>query len=255
MPVVIGPITLGLLYKFFVLPVVYDPISGLDQACDTDPLWSNWAALFQVNIRSGNVSFTAAKIIDMVWDTIVGRGGQLLLAWISYRVYAAVMMHLAEREAVDFSLFLTTMLYGHSVWTFWHATKSIFSNLSRRAIWMSLWMMASMIYVLVFPTLLSASTSYVAASRPAALLVDNSTVPLKLYLDSMSYSLVDHGIPNQPSPWYINIANLTGLPAILRPRNMMWRSNHPYTVGGDELVVSGHSYNLSSTVNATCGFH
>jgi hypothetical protein len=62
---------------------IYDPTLP----CQVGHIWTSWSTLLQINIRTGNLSFAAAKIIDVAFDLVVGRGGQALLAWIAIRVY------------------------------------------------------------------------------------------------------------------------------------------------------------------------
>ncbi|KAF2851755.1 hypothetical protein T440DRAFT_374527, partial [Plenodomus tracheiphilus IPT5] len=42
---------------------------------------------FTPNLSFGTFTFTQVKVVDVAWDLIVGRGGQMLLAWVNYRVF------------------------------------------------------------------------------------------------------------------------------------------------------------------------
>src|ERR1700743_789380 len=40
--------------------------------------------LFSINLATGRLNFPTAKFIDVVWDLVVARGGQVLLAAVAY---------------------------------------------------------------------------------------------------------------------------------------------------------------------------
>jgi hypothetical protein len=40
--------------------------------------------LFTINLATGRLSFSIAKLIDVVWDVVVGRGGQALRVSATY---------------------------------------------------------------------------------------------------------------------------------------------------------------------------
>ena len=53
---------------------------------------------FQITLGFGYLTFAQVKLIDIVWDVVVGRGGQGVLAIISYRVFSKCLTRLVERE-------------------------------------------------------------------------------------------------------------------------------------------------------------
>ncbi|KAJ9131816.1 hypothetical protein NKR23_g11557 [Pleurostoma richardsiae] len=57
------------------------PISG------SYNLWSA-SGFFQITLGFGSLSFTAAKVIDIMWDITVGRLGQSALVYVSWRVFS-----------------------------------------------------------------------------------------------------------------------------------------------------------------------
>lgn len=44
------------------------------------------ALFLSITLAFGRLSFTAAKAIDVIWDLFVGRGGQVLLGWVTYTI-------------------------------------------------------------------------------------------------------------------------------------------------------------------------
>ena len=68
-------------------------------------IWSP-AYFFTISIivhgASGEFTYTTVKIIDVVWDVLMGRGGQLLLIYISYQVFSKALVFLMETRAVSY---------------------------------------------------------------------------------------------------------------------------------------------------------
>lgn len=60
-------------------------------------LWDS-AGFFYITVSWGKMAFSTAKFIDIVWDIVVGRGGQALLAFITFKV-SSQYLALAMREA------------------------------------------------------------------------------------------------------------------------------------------------------------
>lgn len=188
--------------------LTYDP-----PPCDIQPAWSSWTALFDINARTGSMSFTTAKLIDITWDLVVGRGGQALLAWISYKVFTQALMRIAEERLVPHKLFASLALGSLS----WAGISTIVHAVFRVRGWrgtMALaWMALAASYVLAFPTLLSASTSYVAALETSVRLVDNSTAPWIPFIDTVSYIFYNTSRLNVPDPWVVparKMSNVSG---------------------------------------------
>ncbi|KAF8247302.1 hypothetical protein K440DRAFT_643944 [Wilcoxina mikolae CBS 423.85] len=98
-----------------------------------------YANLFYTPLGIGSLSFAQAKAIDVAFDLIVGRVGQLLLLWIAGSIYAAVLNQIME------------------------STK-----------WKALFMLYSVLYLLAFPTMIAATTSYMTM-RTATLKLHNGT--------------------------------------------------------------------------------
>ncbi|KAM0713820.1 hypothetical protein Q7P37_010782 [Cladosporium fusiforme] len=67
-----------------------------------EPFWDP-KLFFTINLAFGNFSFTAAKLIDACWDAVIGRGGQLLVAWMAYNVLRRSFTLIMESCAVPIS--------------------------------------------------------------------------------------------------------------------------------------------------------
>lgn len=154
-------------------------IAGRD--CYPNGLWSEthdatWRIMdssyfFTPNLSFGSMKFTEAKVIDIAWDLLVGRGGQLLLAWVNYRVFNEWILYHMEMfltsykmyTAVAFQTTSLTMLgvFGKEFLAFGE------SNWRRFFRWLAiLGMFLSTLYVLSFPTLMAAMTGYITTYTP-----------------------------------------------------------------------------------------
>jgi hypothetical protein len=55
------------------------------------------SGFFAITLQFGDFSFDTAKLIDITWDLVVGRGGQLCLAYISYPIRWQIVHFLPSR--------------------------------------------------------------------------------------------------------------------------------------------------------------
>lgn len=143
---------------------------------DYQPLWDT-KLFFTVNMTAfKRLSFSAAKLIDACWDTLVGRGGQMLVAMLAYRVIRRSMT--LTLESCDLAIPTVTSMYCQqiqitSVWQlmrnfpFIRSTASIDASAKRKlgsyGKLRLLMQIAVCIYVMAFATLVSVMTGYSAA--------------------------------------------------------------------------------------------
>ncbi|KAF1848597.1 uncharacterized protein K460DRAFT_334887 [Cucurbitaria berberidis CBS 394.84] len=122
--------------------------------------WTKWS-FFQVTIGFGNLTFAQAKAVDIIWDVFFGRGGQALLAFISWRVFANYVTTSMEVTPVTFGTYRTVFLQNESLLV---ATPRIVRDFTRRHGLHSktamVFIVMTMAFILVFPTFGSAMTGY-----------------------------------------------------------------------------------------------
>ena len=71
---------------------------------------------FRIDLRSSSqLSFATAKFIDVIWDLIIGQGGRLLLAWISYIVFMDGLARLMETSVVSYRLYTSIVFETSSL--------------------------------------------------------------------------------------------------------------------------------------------
>ena len=141
----------------------------------------NWRPdlFLSITLAFGNFSFSAAKAIDVCWDVMAGRGGQLVLVLISYPVLRRSLNLSMEQTTISFRLFAVAAFEKVSLRTLWTATRSIFvprTGLEQpqdlplrthRQIRRRLAAFAfACAYILVFPVMMSTMSGYQVGLSP-----------------------------------------------------------------------------------------
>jgi hypothetical protein len=232
----------------------YGMIERSTLPCDVQGVWTSWSSLFEVNIRTRNLSFTTPKLIDVAFDILVGRGGQACLAWIAYRVYMDVLRRITENGEIRYDLFAAIALRPNAIRTLGTAAASVpFTN----HLWTKftpIWTVLAILYVLAYPPLVSAATSLVGATTTSIQLNNNGTAPINVYIASAAYSLAYSGRDNKPDPWIVPVAAINDMSRDFC--NIMFLGNHQYSIsGGNAIVVNGTTYMLGNKTQAICGFY
>lgn len=151
--------------------------------------WSK-SGFFQITLGFGVLTFTQAKAIEIIWDIVsftslfrsnisrpwnskliltqgFGRGGQALIALASWRVFASYLTVSMERTPVTFSTYRTIFMKHQSLATAIPRVARGFSvRLSLQSRTAMFFIIITMTFVLVFPTLGSAMTGYSGNVKP-----------------------------------------------------------------------------------------
>lgn len=132
---------------------------------------------FTIDLRSQlHLSFATAKFIDVVWDLVIGQGGRLLLAWISYIVFMDGLARLMETSAVSYHLYASIVFETSSLTATWYALKAVSTGHGWRGRAFFAWFGFATLYVLGYATLMSAATGYINPSNIQYRMPDNSLV-------------------------------------------------------------------------------
>ncbi|KAH8724075.1 Deuterolysin metalloprotease family-domain-containing protein [Phaeosphaeriaceae sp. PMI808] len=167
-------------------------IGGLD--CYPNGLWkyakgATWEIMdssyfFTPNLSFGEMTFTQVKIIDVVWDLVIGRVGQVMLAWVNYRVFNEYIVWHMECYRTSFKFYSAVAFQTNTLGTLGVLVKE-FLSFSKGKFWKSLlrWlaivgMFLSTLYVLSFPTLMAAMTGYIAKGEPYVKDIDSNFIAL-----------------------------------------------------------------------------
>ncbi|KAI4650868.1 hypothetical protein J4E93_003225 [Alternaria ventricosa] len=126
---------------------------------------------FTPNLSFGALTFTQVKVIDVAWDLIIGRGGQLLLAWVNYRVFNEWLVYHMEMHHTSYKLYAAVAFETTTVATLGVLGKEFLAygacTWKRLFRWLALFsMLLSTLYVIAFPTLMAAMTGYITTYQP-----------------------------------------------------------------------------------------
>lgn len=151
------------------------------RSCYPNGLWkeaagATWRIMdstyfFTPNLSFGNMTFTQVKVIDIAWDLLVGRGGQMGLAWVNWVVFNEWLVFHLERWGTSYKMYATVALQTTS-WTMLGVVAKEFlcfgeKSWARFFRWLAMFsMLVSTLYVLAFPTLMAAMTGYITTYEP-----------------------------------------------------------------------------------------
>ena len=151
------------------------------RSCYPNGLWkeaagATWRIMdstyfFTPNLSFGNMTFTQVKVIDVAWDLVVGRGGQMGLAWVNWVVFNEWLVYHLERWGTSYKMFASVGLQTTSLTTLGVTAKEFLCfgdrNWARFFRWLAMFcMFISTLYVLAFPTLMAAMTGYITTYEP-----------------------------------------------------------------------------------------
>ncbi|KAH7193819.1 uncharacterized protein B0J16DRAFT_369893 [Fusarium flagelliforme] len=127
-----------------------------------------WAAesFFQVTLSWGKLTFTSAKLIDVVWDLVVGRGGQFIMSLVTWHVFTQYLeVSIASKPATYTTVWLVRFRQDTSVLSMIRLVTQFFrQGLASKAA-MSV-MAATLSLLLAFPTIAGSMTGYTTFNDP-----------------------------------------------------------------------------------------
>ena len=130
---------------------------------------------FTINLRgSAHLSFSAAKAIDVMWQLFVGMGGRLLMAWISYTVFMDGLTRLMEGVPISYDLYASLTFSSMSLYSTWLALKAVYTLKGWKGRAFLFWFAVSSLYILGFPTLMSATAGYLSPSSTGVAMPDGN---------------------------------------------------------------------------------
>ncbi|KAF5572732.1 hypothetical protein FPANT_12868 [Fusarium pseudoanthophilum] len=161
---------LGLLIYLCLLPL---GLSDDESPCQPDgefrfggidrPGRFDWWApkgFFQITLSWGRLSFGTAKLVDVIWDLVIGRGGQTLMALVSWRVFVEYLqLSLLTKPAAYSTVWLIRFQKDNSALATWKLAASFFNVglASKKVMCFMIW---TALLILAFPTFASSMTGY-----------------------------------------------------------------------------------------------
>nr|ANF07034.1 hypothetical protein FVEG_15207 [Fusarium verticillioides] len=161
---------LGLLIYLCLLPL---GLSDDESPCQPDgefrfggidrPGRFDWWAprgFFQITLSWGRLSFGTAKLVDVIWDLVIGRGGQTLMTLVSWRVFVEYLqLSLLTKPAAYSTVWLIRFQKDNSALATWKLATG-FAKVglaSKKAMCFMIW---TALLILAFPTFASSMTGY-----------------------------------------------------------------------------------------------
>lgn len=119
--------------------------------------------LFTISVAAGNLSFSAVKAIDVVWDVVVGRGLQVLLGMLAYHVFGKALLQTMETDSVSHTYFAALSYWPSQLPSMFTALAEFRRKKAKRG-WKGVLRIIGIslciLYIASFPTLMSAMTGY-----------------------------------------------------------------------------------------------
>ncbi|SPO07045.1 uncharacterized protein DNG_09739 [Cephalotrichum gorgonifer] len=183
-----------------------------DQGCQPDgqfSLYKNsfdwWAprAFFEISLSAGAFSFANVKVIDIAAQVVVGRGGQALLAFISWCVFAKYLTAKMTESPITYATFWVIFL--HQEPTLVSTYRLMRDFLFRRgpgSITAAAFMLFTVVFLLVFPTFVNSMTGYKTTNEPYVKGFDQNMILLDK-LDKVAYIVHDGHRINQTDDYIL----------------------------------------------------
>ncbi|KAG8159812.1 hypothetical protein KVR01_010449 [Diaporthe batatas] len=161
----------GLLMCMIIMTMIWSGDSS--SACLPDGTFSfstqydHWdiSGFFQITSGFGQLTFSQAKAVDMVWDVAIGRIGQTILAVFSWRAFS---LHIKtsleegpETRTVSYHTYWTIYLQDSiSMMGVFGVIRDFLARRRLKSKMAMIFMVATMLFVLAWPTVASAMTGY-----------------------------------------------------------------------------------------------
>ncbi|KAK4220626.1 hypothetical protein QBC38DRAFT_176088 [Podospora fimiseda] len=228
------------IFSLVTFLIIWGCFPGPSAACRPDNTFSpfadsyNWWSpngFFEVTLKGGSLTFGQAKLVDVSWDLIIGRGGQALIvyvSWVTFRKYTAIS---AQRAPLTLSGFHESFIEPEPpvfrVFTFLRNLK-LYNQLYPRCV--KVFIAFTLVLTAVFPTIASAATGYTPKFQAYVqelhgnAFIKFSDFEIAVYEILDSSRLKIQGVGND---WTVNYAQLlksAAEPLISRQDNMLSRS-------------------------------
>ena len=183
------------------------------------PTYSLWdgSGLFEITLTWGKMTFSQAKAVDVVWDIVIGRGGQAIFLYVAFKVFTMTLSRTMEQDAVSYGTFEALAFTSPTFVSPWILCRDFVSNRGPRAKAAVAWTIFASFFVLAFPTLNDTVSGY--STNMEAFLKDKTgvLVPFSSYRE-VQFVIHDGARVGLEDPTYItDDPTITGSCASLGP--------------------------------------
>lgn len=206
--------------------------------------WNHQRFLW-ITLGFGHFSFAAAKGVDLVWDLVIGRLGQLLIIYLTYPILRRALLRAMFQFPVYLPMYASITFDKISLSTVWAVLRGSAEDiphhhpdhpetpvtlriqaeawLSRK--WRYLAIVPLLAYILAFPTLLSVMTGYQADLEPYILRPDNQDyqsasslqVPPIVILDGARVGLSNMTAGYGQESWFTDVSDCESKHSMMLP--------------------------------------
>ncbi|KAI1737957.1 hypothetical protein F4680DRAFT_426655 [Xylaria scruposa] len=200
-----------------IIAILYPPSA----ACRPDGTFSVYegyqywdsSGFFQITLTFGDFTFTQVKVIDIAWDVVVGRIGQGILAFFSWRTFADYATVSIETNPMTYKTFTALFMEsGPSLMSIYRSLRDFVKYRRLRSRASTTWVILSMLFVLAWPTFIAAMSGYTPKSGAYVRDVNENFVPYNEF-QLLSYIIhdgerinltADYLVPYGPKPTYLD---------------------------------------------------
>lgn len=148
------------------------------QYIDNPCAWTtHHTSVWSITNMTGNYSLVRVRVIDTLVNVILGRGGQLVLAWISYRIFGASMQRMAGSNDVPLDAYTRFTLFRIDIRHVWPTVKATWQTRGARSKANFLFMLYTVILVVVWGPLVDFAFGYVPEQTTMLQLDNGYLVP------------------------------------------------------------------------------
>ncbi|KAK8086114.1 hypothetical protein PG994_001088 [Apiospora phragmitis] len=163
---------------------------------------------FAINlVAAGRLSFSVAKVMDVIWDVIGGRGFAADMAVLSFKLFRQYLAVSMRRHPVIYRVFRAIYLENEPTLTsIYRLVKDCITSRRRVVPPTALvFMVATLVLVLIFPTLSGSMTGYINVSKGFVQASSGDMVPFES-LDFVAYVIHDGWRVNLTGDYIISLS-------------------------------------------------
>ncbi|KAL9120062.1 MAG: hypothetical protein Q9187_003384 [Circinaria calcarea] len=131
-----------------------------------------------IDVAFGQLSYSQAKMADLAFNWVAGRGFTALFAYLTYRVSLEAILRVAEIHYVSYETFTTLALYSTKIDTLLQLIRGFLRCPGWRPRLMMTWLFLTTIYLAALPALFDIMTGYDSFIQTALVLPGNESIKI-----------------------------------------------------------------------------
>ncbi|KIY02728.1 uncharacterized protein Z520_01193 [Fonsecaea multimorphosa CBS 102226] len=168
-------------------------------------LWDP-SGFFYITVSWGKMAFSTAKFIDIVWDIVVGRGGQAFLAVVTFKVSSQYLAFAMREAPVSYNTFESLAFVPPGLMRTGRLAADLLTNRGWRARLIIVWIVSSSLFVLSFSSLVTAMSGYSSDISAVMPDYDNESIAWTNF-QVVQFAINDAERIGLPGPMYITVGD------------------------------------------------